>query len=167
MNETFRQRVQDELTSVNFDLAIDEDIDELNGLLEKFVMETGYARRGIVYSAEKSRQWLERVIPLGVAPHILAKRDGRIIGFLSYTLDSYFCERPIAVLNTIWVAPEHRRGPVGRALLAFAIDSARSVDEAVAFHAPIASELPDVPSLRNLFRHAGFDDIGLILGRAL
>jgi hypothetical protein len=93
MNETFRQRVQDELTSVSFDIAIDEDIDELNELLEKFVMETGYARRGI--------------------------------------------------------------------------DSARTVDEAVAFHAPIASELPDVPALRNLFRHAGFDDIGLILGRGL
>jgi hypothetical protein len=40
-------------------------------------------------------------------------------------------------------------------------------DGAVAFHAPLASGMVESVTLANLFVHAGFDEIGKIMGRRL
>ena len=154
------------IADTEFDLALIDDVPELVDVFEAFVNATGYPKRGIVFDRDKAREWLERVIPLSIVPHLLAKQDGKIVGLISYGLDEHFCEKPIAVMHTIWVAPELRHSVIGRTLVALAGEMAIG-DGACAFHAPIASELVEVPTLKNLFKHAGFSEIGFIMGRSL
>ena len=63
-------------------------------------------------------------------PHILAIVDEEIVGFLAYILDHTFSVRPCQVLMEFYVAPEHRRSAIGRALLAMAIQEAKPPTQA-------------------------------------
>jgi GNAT superfamily N-acetyltransferase len=161
--------VQEALAGVDFALAAPADAGELASLFEAFFAEADYKSRGIVYSRERAKAWLERVIKSGSCPHIIARThgyDGKIIGVTSYSLDESFCERPVAVLGTLYVVPEHRRSAVGRILVAVSTEAAIG-DGACAFHAPIASGMAEMKTLKNLFTRAGFVEIGTILGRGL
>jgi GNAT superfamily N-acetyltransferase len=148
-------------------LAGSSDTDELDELFQRFFAEAGYASRGIVYSSDKARAWIHEAISFCHCPHIIARIDNKIVGVLSYSLDDTFCEKPIAVMHVFYVVPEHRKSALGRMLLQFALDLATTVDEACAFHAPVASEVGDVASLVNLFQKAGFTAVGFIAGKAL
>lgn len=161
--------VQEALAGVDFDLASPADAEELAYLFEKFFSEADYKSRGIVYSHERAKAWLERVITSGSCPHIVARTHGDrsvIIGVTSYSLDGSFCVDPVAVLGTLYVVPDHRRSAVGRILVAVATEAAIG-DGACAFHAPIASGMAEMKTLKNLFTRAGFVEIGTILGRGL
>jgi L-amino acid N-acyltransferase YncA len=65
-----------------------------------------------------------------------------------------------------YVIPEHRRGAIGRALLAMAIQEGRNAD-AAAFHAPVASGMNAARSLFNMFDKAGFRQFGYMMRRGL
>jgi GNAT superfamily N-acetyltransferase len=162
-----RKAVAKSLHNLDIVLAGSSDADELNELFQRFFAEAGYANRGIVYDPKKAQDWLCEVLAFGTCPHIIARIEGRIVGVLSYELDDTFSEKPIAVLHVFYVVPEHRKSALGRMLLQFAMDVATTVDDACAFHAPVASEVNDVASLCNLFHKAGFSAIGFIAGRAL
>lgn len=149
-----------------FDLATTADAAELATLFGAFFCESDYGPRGVVYSTRKAADWLERVIAAGSFPHIVARLDGQIVGVISWSLDDSFSERPIAVLHTIYVMPQHRRSIIGRMLVALALDIARH-EGACAFSAPIASGMREARSLINLFGKAGFEGSGAILTRAL
>ena len=118
-----------------------DEANEIALLFERFFAESGYPSRGIKYSVGKAEAWLERVqITQGSCPHLVAIRDDRIVGVISYSLDETFCIDPVAVLHMFYVAPEHRRSAVSMVLVALCVDAARN-DGAVAFHAPLASEV--------------------------
>lgn len=163
-----RRLVAETLEGVDFTLAEPTDVAELTSLFGRFFEEAGYKSRGIVFSPEKAKLWLARVIAYGAYPHIIARAhdDGSIIGVTSYSLDESFCFAPVAVLGTLYVVPGHRRSAVGRILVAVATEAAKG-DGACAFHAPLASGMAEMKSLTNLFLKAGFDEIGTILGRSL
>jgi L-amino acid N-acyltransferase YncA len=160
--------VMDTLAGVDIRLAKPDDAPELALLFQKFFAEAGYKDRGIEYSLEASERWLHSVISRGVCPHLVAigVEDKAIVGVVSYDLDSTFCVRPVAVMHTIYVVPEWRLSAIGHVLVALVVDMAAK-DGACAFHAPIASGMRAAQSLVNLFKHEGFDPVGVIMGRRL
>ncbi len=158
--------VQGALRDIDFRLATIEDAPELAELFEVFFGEAGYKNRGVVYSRSKSRTWLRRVIETGAHPHLVAVLDGKIIGVAAYGLDETFCEDPVAVMDTVYVLPAHRRSAIGRVLVALITDLAKN-DGAVAFHAPIMSGMREQASLINLFRRGGFEPAGVLMARSL
>ena len=162
-----RKTIEASLLDTVLEPARLDDVDELVLLFETFFAESGYGDRGIVYAPENARAWLQRVIEYGITPHIVARLNGKIIGAISYDLDKSFCIEPVAVLHLIYVLPEHRRTAIGRLLVGLAVDLAKRVDGACAFHAPVASGMTEMASLENLFLKAGFAPVGFIMGRAL
>jgi L-amino acid N-acyltransferase YncA len=162
-----RERLVNEtLKDIEFRVASADDAPELAKLFETFFEEAHYQDRGIVYSLSKSEEWLRDVIGSGRVPHLVAVKDGRIIGSTSYSLDSTFCEEPVAVMCTTYVLASYRRSAIGRVLIALVTDLAKN-DGAAAFHAPIMSEMKEQASFINLFRHGGFEPVGVIMGRRL
>ncbi len=158
--------VRDTLETTEFRLATIDDVPELAQLFATFFAEARYQDRGIVYDLERAKRWLERVIFSGSCPHLVAVVDTKIVGSVSYDLDQTFCVEPVAVLHTIYVLPEYRRSAIGRVLAALVCEAA-SADGAIAFHAPLASGMIETSTLKNLFVHAGFEPIGVIMGRRL
>ena len=99
-------------------------------------------------------------------PHIIAIVDDEIVGFLAYILDHTFSVKPCQVLMEFYVAPEHRRSAIGRALLAMAVQEGKRAG-AGAFHAPVASGMHAARSLVNMFLKAGFHQLGFVMRRGL
>jgi len=160
--------IEDTLGTVEFSLAAVADATPLAGLFAVFFDEAGYKDRAIVFSRDKAEAWLQRVIVNASCPHIIARdrETGMLVGVTSYSLDDSFCVDPVAVLHTLYVVPGHRRSAIGRVLVGLATEMAKG-DGAVAFHAPLASGMGEMKTLVNLFRRAGFDEIGTIMGRKL
>lgn len=162
--------IQQTLDGYIFSLASPADADEIIDLFHQyFDDEAGYRKRGVVFAADKAKPKLERAIDLGIYPHIIARTpgyDGKIVGVISYSLDASFCVDPIAVMDMLYVVPGYRRSAIGKVLLEVAVDMAKG-DGAVAFHAPIASEIVRWQSIVNLFKNAGFGEIGVIMGKGL
>jgi L-amino acid N-acyltransferase YncA len=154
------------LDRTDFRVATKDDASELAALFAVFFEEARYRDRGIVYSRERALRWLEGVLANGKCPHVVATVDNKIVGACSYSFDDTFCVEPVAVLHTVYVLREHRRSVIGRMLVVLACDMAKN-DGAVAFHAPLASGMVESVTLANLFVHAGFDEIGKIMGRRL
>ena len=157
--------VADATDNYEYRFASRSEANEIALLFERFFNESGYPSRGIRYSVGKAEAWLERVITQGSCPHLVAIRDDTIVGVISYSMDETFCLDPVAVLHMFYVAPEHRRSAVSMVLVALCVDAARN-DGAVAFHAPLASEVKGASAI-NLFTNAGFENIGAIMGRGL
>jgi GNAT superfamily N-acetyltransferase len=162
--------IQQALAGFDFSLASPSDAGEIIDLFHQyFDDEAGYKKRGVVFAADKAKPRLKRAIELGLYPHVVARTSGyhgRIVGVISYSLDDAFSVKPLAVMDMLYVVPEYRRSAVGKILLEIATDMARG-DGAVAFHAPIASEIVHVQSVVNLFKKAGFGEIGVIMGKGL
>jgi len=154
------------VNTVDYRVALPGDAPEIARLFETFFNEAHYKDRGIVYALDRATAWIEGVIRDNSCPHIAALHDGAIVGAISYSLDDTFCVEPVAVLHMLYVLKDHRKSAIGRVLLALATELAKG-DGACAFHAPIASEMDEQPSLVNLFGRGGFKPIGLILGRRL
>ena len=108
---------------------------------------------------------MRSVIIRGDYPHLVALKDGKIVGAMSYYLDDTFCETPVALMHMLYIKPAYRDFALGRTLVGLLVDAAKN-DGAVAFHAPIAAQVRE-HSLVNLFAHGGFEPIGTIMGRAL
>jgi len=166
-NSPLRKRiVWAALKEIEFRLAVREDAPALARLFEQFFGEAGYKDRGVRYSRLKAAEWLDSVISRGRVPHLVAEKAKRLVGVASYDLDGTFCVEPVAVLHAIYVIPEERMSAIGRVLVALACDLAKQ-DGACAFHAPLASGMAEQRSLANLFRHEGFEEIGVTMGRRL
>lgn len=71
--------------------------------------------------------WLKSMTPfLGrFANVVVAEQDGTIIGFVAgriRTLPPYFGSATIGAISEVFISEAHRRGGIGRRLLAFALD---------------------------------------------
>jgi L-amino acid N-acyltransferase YncA len=150
---------------VLFRFADVDDVPELLALYIRFYEEAVY-KDFLTFSPERSRDTILSGIVMDSRPHILAVIEQEIVGFIAYILDHTFSVRPCQVLMEFYVAPEQRRGAIGRALLAMAIQEGKTAN-AGAFHAPVASGMVEARSLLNLFSKAGFSQFGTIMRRGL
>lgn len=132
----------------------------------RFFNEAGFGQFS-TFDLERATREMQWQIAHGDTPFILADLDGEVVGMISWTMSHVFTAKPIALLWMFYVMPEHRRrGPVGRLLLWFAVDIARS-EGACAFFATIPPTSPGGRRLCNLFRKTGFAPMGGAFTRAL
>lgn len=150
---------------VAFRFADVNDVPEVMGLYERFYQEAVY-KDMLEWDSARARETILNGVVTDERPHILAIADDKIVGFLAYVLDHTFSVRPCMVLMEFYVAPEHRRSAIGRALLGMAIQEGKAVN-AGAFHAPVASGMTAARSLFNMFSKAGFEQFGFMCRRAL
>ena len=157
--------VQEAVEGIEYRTAGPEDAAELALLFEMAFNESGFPSRRIRYSIGRAEAWIEGAVRKGFCPHLMAVREGELIGAMSYSLDSTFCVEPVGIMQMLYIKRPYRRSAIGRVLVGLTTEMAKS-DGACAFHAPIAAEVNE-RSLANLFAHGGFTPIGVIMGRSL
>lgn len=109
---------------------------------------------------KRAKREMTRLVERGDTPLIIAEIDGEPIGWVSWTMMHIFSVDPIAVLWTIYVAPQYRRSAVGRQLVWGALDIAKH-EGACAFFATVAPTSPGAQALCHLFRDGfGFEPMG-------
>jgi L-amino acid N-acyltransferase YncA len=150
---------------VLFRFADVNDVPDLLYLYEMFYEEAVY-KDFLDWDRDRARETIRNGIVSDDRPHIVAVIDESLVGFLAYVLDHSFSTRPCQVLMEFYVRPEARRGAIGRALLAMAIQEGKAAD-AGAFHAPVASGMKAANSLHNMFEKAGFKQFGYMMRRGL
>lgn len=150
---------------VSFRSADVNDVPNVMRLYERFYEEAVY-KDLLEWDAAKARATILEGVFTDTRPHLVAIVDQEIVGFLAYILDDTFSVKPCQVLMEFYVAPEHRRSAIGRALLAMAIQEGRHAG-AGAFHAPVASGMREARSLFNMFTKAGFEQFGFMMRRGL
>lgn len=153
------------IKTATFTLATEDDVAELAAVVQRFYEESAY-KTYAEFDLTKAEDYGYAMIERGIVPHIIARIDNQIVGFISYSLDQSGWVRPIAILQMIYVMPEHRKSALGRALLMLAVDMAAG-DGACAFHAPVASGTGSVGTLKNLFSKHGFETCGYMMRRSL
>lgn len=115
---------------------------------------------------ERATREMTRLVEQDNTPLIIAEVDSEPIGWMSWTMMQVFTVQPIAVLWTIYVAPEYRNSSVGRQLVWAAVDIAKH-EGACAFFATIAPTSPGAQALCHLFRSFGFEPMGGAFSKAL
>jgi len=155
-------RIDDPRPALVLRMATVDDVPALVDLFDRFFHETQYAAH-MEYSRDNSARYLEHVIGTGMSPHILAVLEDTVIGELSYHIDRSFCVEPMAILDEFYVIPEFAGTPVGRALVAAAMDICRNVEGANCFHAVLSSGHKRARTLVNLFKKFGAQEIGTVM----
>jgi L-amino acid N-acyltransferase YncA len=150
---------------VVFRFADANDVPELLLRYEMFYEEAVY-KDFLEWDRHKARETILNGIVADTRPHIVAQVEESLVGFIAYILDDTFSRRPCQVLMEFYVVPEFRRGAIGRALLAMAIQEGKNAD-AAAFHAPVASGMAAARTLFNMFDKAGFRQFGYMMRRGL
>ena len=112
------------------------------------------------FDLERAAREMARQISLGDTPFILAELDGEVVGMVSWTMSHVFTARPIAHLWMIYVMPPHRQSAVGRLLVWFAADIAKSEGACAFLRHRRRRPRPRRGSLCNLFRRCGFAPMG-------
>ena len=136
------------------------DIDALLELYTLFFMESGYVG-SIELDLEKAREYLNRAIANGHL-YIIAKVGAEIAGMMCFELDYNYTKKPIAVMGEIYAREKYRGTGLGRALVISAFNAAQMAG-ATCMHIPITSQHRNVPTLVNLFKKYGAEEIGVIL----
>jgi GNAT superfamily N-acetyltransferase len=151
---------------VELRLAVADDVDALVDLYQTFFAESGYPPV-IEFDPERARNYLMNAIEIGF-PIIIAPLDNGIIaGAISFEIDHQFSKQPFAVLGEVYGRREFRGTGLGRALVQSAMDLAKVKYHATCFHIPITSGHESVPTLVNLFRKFGAEQIGTIMRKVL
>ena len=152
--------------TVQLRLATVDDVDALLDLFETFFGESGYPP-AIEFDRERAKGYLTAAISSGHEPHIIAPIGSYILGSISYEIDHTFSKEPFAVLGEVYARAEWRNSGLGRALVQSAMDRAKHVDGATCMHIPITSGHKSVPTLVNLFRKFGAEEIGTMMRKVL
>jgi GNAT superfamily N-acetyltransferase len=147
-------------------LATYEDIPAIVAMGINFFEESQYEALGIKFSERTFEMALYESMKCGLYPFIVALKEGNIIGGIYISYDYSFSEKPVAILQYIFVEKPYRKSIVGRMLVHHAIEIAKG-DGAASIFAPINSGTGAVRSLANLFRKGGFLPSGVILSRSL
>lgn len=150
---------------VTFRFATADDLTELLELYRLFYQEADY-KRFLEYDEEKVRTTIFAGIISDDRPHILAVVDESIVGFVSYWFDKTFSRKPCLVLLELYVHPDFRKSAIGRGLVGLLVQEG-TYAKAGAIHAPLASGMREIRTLVNLFRKAGFREMGVIMRRGL
>lgn len=147
-------------------LAKKEDIPALVAFGRAFFAESQYGLFGVEFSERVAEAYLTEAVSETFVPHLVATIDGLPVGGVSFSYDNSFSERPIAVLQNIYVEKKFRRSAIGRILIMMAADLAKS-EGACAFFAPVNSGTGNTHSLGNMLLKGGFDMTGYITTRRL
>jgi len=151
---------------IHLRLATVDDVDALVLLFATFFRESHY-QPALKFDPAISAKYLRLAIGSGFSPHIVAVDDGRIVAQISYHIDNSFTDK-LAVLDEVYALPEYRGTPVGRALVHAAMDMARSeLGPGGCMHIPITSGHKSMPTLINLFKKFGAEEIGTVLRKVL
>jgi len=154
------------LAAIDIRLATIEDVDELVMLAMTLLRESPTYLKLFSCDPSATTKYLRAAISTGVCPHIVAVHDGRIIGVISYSLDGSFSNYKCAVMGELFVYREFRGTPAARMLTWTAMDLARG-DGATAMHIPIAGGHEAIPTLKNMLRKFGAEEIGVIYRKVL
>ena len=141
---------------------------------------TSIWRDCLTYDPAKAASYIAKGITMGVEPFILAhedpfkkfsatepRRNGVLVGCVSWHLDGRFTTKPIGVLDEVFVVPRLRRSDLGRRLVHLAMHIAKEEGAAV-FNFPVCSGMPEQQSLINmLVNHIGAEPVGAILRKVL
>ena len=151
--------------AIKLRLATVDDIDDLVLLFATFFRESHY-RPALQFDPAVCAKYLRAAIGSGFSPHIVAVDNDRIVGVISYHLDSSFAAQPLAVMDEVYALKEYRGTPVGRVLVAAMLDLIKN-DGATCVHIPLTSGHEAMPSLVNLFKKFGAEEIGVVLRKVL
>ena len=151
---------------LEFRLASEADVDALVSIGAEFFAESSYPSFGLEFSPHALANYLYHVLSNYLSPHVLAEVNGELVGFISWTMDSTFSDKPAAILQQIFVRNEFRRSNIGRLLMAYAREAARN-DGAACFIAPINSGHENTKSLHNMLRKSGLRESGYIMSGEL
>lgn len=152
--------------AITIRLATIGDVDELTVLAMTLLRESPTYLQVFRCNPTATTKYLRIAIGSGCCPHMVAVHDGRIIGVISYSLDSSFSDGKCAVMGELFVYKEFRGTPAGRMLVWTAMDLAKN-DGATAMHIPIAGGHACVPTLKNMLRKFGAEEIGVIYRKVL
>lgn len=151
---------------VQFRMATVEDVPTLVELGKEQFETSVYSQYGIEYCPLAAEKYLAMVLEHMFLPHIVAELDGKIIGGISFSYDSSFSKKPIAILQNLFVTKKYRRTLIGRMLVDAACDVAQD-EQACCFFAPVNNGGANINSLSNLLSKAGFRMSGYIMTRSL
>ena len=154
------------LPAIELRLATVDDVDELVDLFAAFFTESQYQPH-MKFDRAICAKYLRLAIGSGFSPHIVAVDDGKIVGQISYHIDDSFTDK-LAVLDEVYALPQYRGTPLGRALVHAAMDLARGdLGPGGCMHIPLTSGHKSMPTLINLFKKFGAEEIGTILRKVL
>lgn len=151
---------------VQFRMADVADVPTLVELGREQFETSVYSRYGVEYCPYAAEKYLAMVLEHMFIPHIVAELDGKIIGGISFSYDSSFSKKPIAILQNLFVTKKYRRTLIGRMLVDAACDVAKD-EQACCFFAPVNNGGAHINSLGNLLGKAGFTMSGYIMTRSL
>jgi GNAT superfamily N-acetyltransferase len=151
---------------IDIRLATIEDVDELTMLAMTLLRESPTYLKLFHEDPTATSKYLSSAISTGVCPHIVATHNGRIIGVISYSLDGSFSNFRCAVMGELFVYREYRGTPAARMLVAMCAHLAKG-DGATAMHIPIAGGHEAIPTLKNMLKKFGAEEIGVIYRKVL
>jgi GNAT superfamily N-acetyltransferase len=151
--------------AITLRLAKIEDVSDLVMLFATFFRESHYPPH-LEFDPAVCAKYLNTAIGSGFAPHIIAVDQDRVVGVISYHIDESFSAKPLAVMDEVYALAEYRGTPVGRALVHMAMDLAKG-DGATCMHIPLTSGHKAMPSLINLFKKFGAEEIGVVMRKVL
>jgi GNAT superfamily N-acetyltransferase len=151
--------------AIELRLASVADIDALVLLFATFFRESHYQPH-LQFDPAICAKYLRAAIGSGFSPHIIALDEDKIVGVISYHFDSSFSATPLAVMDEVYALEEYRGTPVGRALVAAMLDLIKS-DGGTCIHIPLTSGHKAMPSLVNLFKKFGAEEIGVVMRKVL
>jgi GNAT superfamily N-acetyltransferase len=151
--------------AIQLRLASVADIPALVALFQVFFNESHY-QPALQFSADVCTKYLTSAIGSGFSPHIIAVDGDKIVGVISYHFDESFSATPLAVMDELYALPAYRGTPVGRALVGACMDLMKS-DGATCAHIPLTSGHAAMPTLVNLFKKFGAEEIGVVMRKVL
>jgi len=152
--------------AIEIRLATLDDVDQIVDLAMTLLRESPTYNKIFPCDPEATRKHLQLAIGTQFCPYIVAVHDGRVVGTISYQFDDSFSAGGCAVMGDLYAYREYRHTPVGRALVACCMDLAKN-DGARVLHIPIAGGHQAVPTLRNMLRKFGAEEIGIIMRKVL
>jgi GNAT superfamily N-acetyltransferase len=156
---------QPDKPTIELRLATVDDVDDLVLLFATFFRQSHYQPH-LEFDPATCAKYLRKVITTGFSPHIVAIINGQLAGVISYHLDDSFSKHPLVVMDEVYALDEYRGTGIGRALVAACMDLARN-DGATCMHIPLTSGHKAMPSLINLFKKFGAEEIGIVMRKVL
>jgi GNAT superfamily N-acetyltransferase len=147
-------------------LATLDDVEQLVMLAMTLLRESPTYNALFPYDPAATRKHMQLAIRTQCMPYIVAVHDGRIVGTISYTMDDSFSDSKCAVMGDLFAYREYRFTPVGRTLVTALFDLVKHRG-AVAIHMPIAGGHEAMPTLKNMLKKFGAEDIGVIMRKVL
>jgi GNAT superfamily N-acetyltransferase len=147
-------------------MATLDDVEQLVMLAMTLLRESPIYNKLFPYNPAATRRHMELAIRTGFCPYIVAVHDGRVVGTISYSMDDSFSDSKCAVMGDLFAYREYRYTPVGRTLVTALFDLAKH-HGAKAVHIPIAGGHEAVPTLKNMLKKFGAEEIGVIMRKVL